>query len=439
MYSVDFSSELAEIAPDSLSKSIGHFSRPSGKNLLKRTEKFFTWQDQRVKSGLYPYFRSLDTSPQPCCTISDSRGISSYGINFASQDYLSLASHPSTIETVVEAVKIYGAHSAGSPFLLGNTSASLKLENMLMSLLQMEHIVLFPTGWAAGFGVVKGLIRRNDYVVMDEATHACLQEGVYSSTQNVVRYKHINTDDVRNHLAEIRSQDVSNAILVITEGLFSMDSDTPDLTMLQDICNEFEATLLVDVAHDLGALGKGGTGFLGIQEMLGKVDIVMGSFSKSFASNGGFVATHSHAVKQFIKHYAGSYAFSNALSPIQASIVSNCIEIIQSPEGEDLRKKLMDNILALRKAFEAKSIQCMGIPSPIVPVPTGNEKVARIASRIIFERNVFANLVEFPAVPAENARFRMQVMANHSPELAETAANVISDSINQAREIVTSL
>src|SRR5207244_2190884 len=138
-------------------------------------------------------------------------------------------------------------------------------------------------------GAITGLIRPNDHVIVDNLAHACLQQGAHAATQNVRRHDHLDIAAVHSHLQEIRANDTKNGILVVTEGLFSMDSDTPDLQTLQALCHEYEATLLVDVAHDLGAIGPGGTGFLGIQDMLGKVDLVVGAFSKTFASNGGFL------------------------------------------------------------------------------------------------------------------------------------------------------
>ncbi len=217
--------------------------------------------------------------------------------------------------------------------MAGNTKYSLRLEETISRFLQLDHTVLYPTGWAAGYGVIKGLVRPADHVVMDGLSHACLQEGAYSATPNVHLHGHLNLDSVRRHLKRIRDKDASNGILVVTESLFSMDSDTPDLKALQELCREYGATLLVDVAHDLGAMGPGGRGFIGEQDMLGKVDIVMGSFSKTFGSNGGFVACKSAAVKQYLKFYGCSATFSNALSPVQAATVTKAFEIVQSDQG----------------------------------------------------------------------------------------------------------
>jgi glycine C-acetyltransferase len=276
--------------------------------------------------------------------------------------------------------------------------------------------MLYPTGWAAGYGVIKGLVRPDDHVVMDGLAHACLQEGAYAATRNVHLHGHLNLQSARRHLQRIRNHDSKNGILVVTEGLFSMDSDTPDLVALQDLCREFDARLLVDVAHDLGSLGEDGRGFIGLQGMLGKIDIVMGSFSKTFASNGGFVSCNSPAVRQYLKYYGSSGTFSNALSPVQAATVLKAFDIVRSDEGRALRRRLMDRVLYLRAKLQGAGFELIGNPSAIVPVVVGDEALARIVSRHLPSFGVVANLVEFPAVAKGNARFRLQVMPNHTIE-----------------------
>src|SRR5476651_2426329 len=186
--------------------------------------------------------------------------------------------------------------------------------------------------------------------------------------------------------------------MVVTEGLFSMDSDTPDLAALQELCHEYGATLLVDVAHDLGALGEDGRGHIGIQKMLGKVDLVMGSFSKTFASNGGFVACRNRAIKEYLRFYSPPATFSNALSQVQAAVVLKAFEIVESAEGVSLRSQLMANILNLRMTLRAAGMDFYGDPSAIVAVKTGAEGLARLVSRRLPELGLLANLVEYPAV-----------------------------------------
>ncbi len=244
--------------------------------------------------------------------------------------------------------------------------------------------------------------------------HACLQEGASAATRNIYPHGHLNLDSVRRHLRRIRSRDTKNGILVVTESLFSMDSDTPDLGALQALCREFEATLLVDVAHDMGAIGPGGRGHLGLQQMIGKVDLVMGSFSKSFASNGGFVASAAPAVRQYLKFFGSSATFSNALSPVQCATVLKAFEIVESDEGAALRETMLARAVYLRGQLQKSGFEVIGDPSSIVPVVVGSEGLARRVSQQLSRLGVVANLVEYPAVAKGNARFRLQVMAKHS-------------------------
>jgi glycine C-acetyltransferase len=170
--------------------------------------------------------------------------------------------------------------------------------------------------------------------------------------------------------------------------------------------------------------------------MLGKVDLVMGAFSKSFASNGGFLATNSHAVKQYVKMFGGPHMFSNALSPVQAAVILECVNVIRSTEGDELRTDLMRNVHALRNEFDSYGVPCLGEASPIVPVLIGSEKASRLAGCFTFNQSVFANQVEFPGVPIGASRLRLQVMANHNVQQARHAARVIKDAIDHARHML---
>ncbi|MCC7123476.1 MAG: aminotransferase class I/II-fold pyridoxal phosphate-dependent enzyme [Acidobacteria bacterium] len=425
MFNVDMDQALAG--------SMRDFRELHGTNLMTRVTPFFEWQTQRRECGLWPYSRATQEAPLSVCTAADDRGHAFTGLNFATQDYLGLSSD-AEIKAVAKAViDEYGVHSAGSSALVGNTKYSLRLEETIARFLQLDHVVLYPTGWAAGYGVIKGLVRPADHVVMDGLSHACLQEGAYSATANVHLHGHLNLSSVRRHLKRIRAKDTTNGILVVTESLFSMDSDTPDLKVLQDLCREYDATLLVDVAHDLGALGPGGRGMIGEQGLLGKLDIVMGSFSKTFGSNGGFVACNAAHVKQYLKYYGSSATFSNAMSPVQAATVTKAFEIIQSDRGRELRTRLLDRILALRDALAAEGLEAMGNPSPIVPVRVGEEALARLVSRTLPQFGVIANLVEYPAVAKGDARLRMQMMPSHDRADMRIVAARLRQAIEDAR------
>lgn len=425
-----------QLNPHVLMGSMFDFASPSGPDLLGRTEGFEAWRRARSEAGVWPFSRVLRAAPGPEMDISDEQGLGGEGVSLACQDYLGLTAHPTIREAAVKALHDFGPHSAGSPALAGNTVLSLELERALGEALGFEHVALFPTGWAAGYASIAGLIRPDDHIVMDQLSHACLQQGALASTRKIHRHAHLDTAAVPELLRKIRQQDSRNGILVITEGLFSMDSDIPDLRALQDTCREYGATLLVDVAHDFGSLGPGGGGALALQDLLGQVDLVMGSFSKTFCSNGGFLATKSEAVRQFMKFYGSPQTFSNALSPVQTAVVLEALRIVRSAEGDALRASLLRNAELLRGALGAEGIRCIGVPSAIVPAHVGNEAVGRIAWSRAHKSGVHVNLVEFPAVAVGSARFRLQAMASHQPEQLLQAVKVITESLSEAREEV---
>ena len=432
---------MADTPPkfDALGGSMRDFRYLPGSDLLARVNGFYEWQETRRAAGLWPLGRSTEQGAFSRCSARTDEGALFNGVNFASQDYLSLNSHPAILETAIETMRQYGVHSAGSPALVGNTSLSIALENEIADFLGYDHVALFPTGWAAGFGVIKGLVRPHDYIVMDALSHACLQEGAQAATRNIHLFRHNQIEGAREKLAKIRSTDTENGILLVVESLYSMDSDTPDIRALQELAHEYGATLLVDVAHDLGNLGPTGRGILEIQDMVGKVDVVMGSFSKTFASNGGFVAARGRSVKEYMRYFSSPNTFSNALSPASAAIVGKAFEIIRSDEGAELRGQLMGNIKLLRSLLAECGLETYGDPSAIVCVQMGTEALARLASRRLPSMGMLANLVEFPAVPKGQARFRLQVMAKHSQRDILDAVYRLSTAVSDARRDVEAL
>lgn len=415
-----------------LSGSMFDYTRLVGPDLLGRTEAFEAWRSRRAEAGVWPFSRVLCEAPAPTMNIEDEAGHGQCGISLACQDYLGLTSHPAVREAALGALKDFGPHSAGSPALAGNTRLSQQLERSVGQALGFEHVALFPTGWAAGFGAIAGLVRRQDHIVMDQLAHACLQQGAFAATSKVHRHQHLDLEDARRILRKIRAEDGRNGILVVTEGLFSMDSDVPDIAALQEMCHEYGATLLVDVAHDFGSLGPRGGGSLAAQDLLGKVDLVMGSFSKTFASNGGFLATQLPAVRQYVKFYGSPQTFSNALSPIQTAVILEALRIVRSEEGERLRARMLDNARNLRRSLQERDVHCFGVPSAIVAAHAGQESVGRIAWALASRRGVHTNLVEFPAVAVGASRFRMQLMPSHTTEQLEQVGEIVASSIVEA-------
>jgi len=423
---------------DPLRGSFAEFARPSGPDLMARTEAIVPWVQARRGAEVWPYARAVSGACGPTARAEAETSEYRDGLNFATQDYLSLASHPSVMDAASSALRRYGVHSGGSAALQGKSDLSRALEREIGDTLLMEHVTLFSSGWGAAFGAVTALVRPDDHIVMDRLAHASLQTGAAAATRNIKRVEHLSVESLRRALIEVRANDVSNGILVITEGLFSMDSDSPDLRAMQAVCREYQATLFVDVAHDFGSLGPGGTGHIGREGMLGDIDIVMGAFSKTFASNGGFVATRHAGVRTYVEAYGGPHMFSNAMSPIQIATVRESLRIVRSDEGVERRARLMANVQELRSALAGYGLECLGDPSAVVPVLIGHTPLARVASGGVLRRGLFANLVEFPAVGVRAARFRMQVQADHTLSQARDAARLMADAVAEARQVLAS-
>jgi glycine C-acetyltransferase len=251
-------------------KDVLRFRSTSGPDLLRRHDPFLAWQQARVEAGLWPYFRRYDTGLGTTATAVSERGRVTHGANFGGQDYLSLSSHPAVLEAAVRALHDFGPVAAGSSALGGATPLHRSLEQGLGEALHAPQVMLFPTGWATGFGTIRSLMHRGDHVLLDRLAHDSLRQGAAASEAAVTFHDHLDNDDARRHLREIRAQNSRGAVLVVTEGVFSMDSDTPRLAELLELCREYDAKLLVDVAHDFAAMGEDGTGQLGLRASSGR-------------------------------------------------------------------------------------------------------------------------------------------------------------------------
>lgn len=396
---------LNGLAPDFFGK---------GPNLLGRWQRYADWLQDRLETGVEPYSKTVlgRVGPETLARLRD--GSICGGLNFASQDYLNLSTHPEIEAAAKTAVDLYGLHSAGSAALMGNSEPSEALERTLARFLTCDDCTVFPTGWGAGYGVIKTLVSRDDHIVIDVLAHASLQEGARAATHNVHHFPHLSNVAVQRRLERLRRESRDAGILVVSEGLFSMDSDVPDIAELQDICHRYDATLLLDVAHDLGALGPTGRGSLELQSMLGKVDIVMGSFSKTFASNGGFVACNNYSLKLALRYNSGPLLFTNAISPVQASVVLAAIAIIDSSDGAKRRERLRNNCQIMRGNLESIGLDVRGQMSAIVPVILGGNARSRLLTRAVLDSGAAVNLVEYPAVSRNACRWRLQLMSAHT-------------------------
>ncbi|WP_327725110.1 aminotransferase class I/II-fold pyridoxal phosphate-dependent enzyme [Streptomyces europaeiscabiei] len=426
---------VADTMIDAREKDIMRFRTVSGPDLTTRNDAYLAWQQYREQAELWPYFRRYDTSLTPRATAVSDRGVVTHGPNFGGQDYLSLTAHPAVLDAAHQALRDYGPITAGSPALGGANPLSKALEVGLAEALRTEHVMLFPTGWAAGFGTIRSLMHRRDHILLDRLAHDSLRQGAAASGATVEFFRHLDNDAVRRHLSGIRATDTKNAILVVTEGVFSMDSDTPHLAELVALCREYDAKLLVDVAHDFGAMGEHGGGQPEVYGVLGEVDFVVGAFSKSFATTGGFMATNSESAREFVRMFGGPQTFSSAITPVQTAVALAALGIIRSTEGARRRDAVIRNAGRLREGLTVRALEVMGdVVCPVVPVLIGSTATGRVASGLIARAGLIAHLVEQPAVASDAARFRMQVMAEHGDGDIDTAIDILDTCIRQARE-----
>jgi len=343
------SGPLGDRRTDAREKDITDFRAVSGPDLTTRNGAFLAWQLDRRQADLWPYFRRYDTAMSPRATVVSDDGTITEGPNFGGQDYLSLTGHPAVLEAAHRALRDYGPLTAGSPALGGATPISAALEAGLAEVLRTDHLALFSTGWAAGFGTIRALMHRRDHVLLDKLSHDSLRQGAAASGAAVDFFRHLDNDAVRDRLRGIRATDTANAVLVVTEGVFSMDSDTPQLAELLGICREYGAHLMVDVAHDFGAMGEFGGGQLEVHGVLGEVDFVVGAFSKTFATTGGFLATPSASAREYVRVFGGPQTFSSAITPVQAAVALASLGIVTSSEGARRRAEVAAVATRLRE------------------------------------------------------------------------------------------
>jgi glycine C-acetyltransferase len=403
------------------------FVETEGADLLARWARHQAFWDARLNAGLDPYSRTVIGRVGPSCAAITRGHERIEGVNFASQDYLSLSSHPLICAAAAEAIRTWGVHSAGPSGLQGGSPPLLMLEERLSDLLTCREVAVFSSGWAAAYGVITALVRPTDHVVIDVAAATSLQDGATKATRNIHRFPNCAYDMAAERLAAIRERDAHRGILVITASLFPMDGTVPNLRAMQNACREHEATLLVDVAHDLGAIGDGGLGYAGEQGMAGELDLITGSFAPTFASSGGFVASNASGFKQALRTFAHPLYSSNALSPVQAAAVNAALDIVRSREGAERRNRLMRNVVRLREALLSRAFSVLGQPGPIVPVSLGGIACARLLTRAVLARGALINMVEHPAVPRQNSRWRLQVMADHSHQQIDQLVSIAAE------------
>ena len=346
------------------------------------------------------------------------------GMDFTFIDYLGLMSHPAVREAAQAAAENFAAASA--------RQGAAALQADLSEFLQLPHVRLYSLGWTACCGVVGGLVGAEDHVVLDTLVQGSFYEAAAAITRHVHVCRHLDVEHVDEVLRDIRTRESRRRILVVTEALFATEADTADLAALQAACRRRDALLCVSVSNDLGAVGPGGTGCLGLQHMLGRVDLVMGSFFPTLACSGGFAATPWREVHDRLNFYAAASADSPTLTPGQSATALAALRLVRSPEGERRRRALFTAVAAVRAELALHGGIVMGAAAPMVPLLLGREEVGRMAARLCAERGVQVPLLEHPEVSMGTARLQLHLMATYKSDQCLAAAAHIAEAVNEA-------
>lgn len=367
------------------------------------------------EKGLYPYFRSIESAQDTEVVINGKKVLM-----FGSNSYLGLTNHPKIKEAAKAAIEKYGTGCAGSRFLNGSLDIHLELESRLAEYVGKEAAVLFSTGFQVNLGVISCLLDRNDYLLLDEYDHASIIDGSRLAFARTIKYAHNDMQDLRRKLSRLPED---AAKLIVSDGIFSMEGDLVNLPEMVEIANEFGANIMMDDAHSLGVIGFNGSGTASHFNLNDEVDLIMGTFSKSLASLGGFIAGSTETI-EFIKHRARSLMFSASMPPASVASVIAALDIIESePERID---KLWDNTNYAKKLLTEAGFDIGHSNSPIIPVYIRDNTKTFMITNILQQNGVFVNPVVSPAVPSDSSLIRFSLMATHSFEQIETAIAQLS-------------
>ncbi|MFA4868771.1 MAG: pyridoxal phosphate-dependent aminotransferase family protein [Pedobacter sp.] len=367
------------------------------------------------EKGLYPYFRAIE-SGQDTEVVIDGKKV----LMFGSNSYLGLTNHPKIKEASKQAIDKYGTGCAGSRFLNGTLDIHIELERRLAAYVGKEAAVLFSTGFQVNLGVISCLLDRNDYLILDEYDHASIIDGSRLSFSRSIKYAHNDMDDLRKKLSRLPED---AAKLIVADGIFSMEGDLVNLPEIVKIANEFGANIMMDDAHSLGVIGLNGAGTASHFGLTDEVDLIMGTFSKSLASLGGFIAGTEETI-EFVKHRARSLMFSASMPPAAVASVIAALDIIESePERID---KLWANTNYAKKLLVDAGFDIGHTDSPIIPVYIRDNDKTFMVTNILSNNGIFVNPVVSPAVPSDSSLIRFSLMATHTFEQIEEAVEKLS-------------
>ncbi|MCF0199795.1 MAG: pyridoxal phosphate-dependent aminotransferase family protein [Bacteroidales bacterium] len=372
--------------------------------------------DTLRESGNYPYFHEL-TSGQD--TVVEMEGHET--IMIGSNNYLGLTSHPEVIEAGVEALKKYGSGCSGSRFLNGTLDLHVQLEKELAQFLHKEDVLTFSTGYQSNLGIISGITRRNDYILCDKENHASIYDGCRLSFAQMLRYEHSNMIDLEAKLKQVPE---GCGILIVTDGVFSMSGDICKLPEIVKLKKKYGARVMVDDAHGLGVLGAHGRGTAEHFDLEDEVDIIMGTFSKSLASLGGYMAADNRTV-DYVRHCTRPYIFSASITPASVACALQSLRILQREPERTKNLHYISNYM--RKGLKELGVNIIESTTPIIPIYTYDDEKAFIACKMLLDRGVYVNPVVSPATPPGKALLRTSYTATHTEAQMDKAMKAIKE------------
>lgn len=375
----------------------------------------FTRADEIKSLGVYPYFRPIEANEGPVVQIEGKKIIMA-----GSNNYLGLTGHPLVKEAAIKAIEKYGTGCSGSRYLTGTLDLHIELESRLAKFFNTESALLFSTGYQSAQGVIPTLVQRNDYVISDKDNHASIVAGTImtkGAMGGLVRYKHDDLDDLEKVISKLPEE---AGKLIVTDGVFSTGGEIVDLIKLNAIAKKYGARVMVDDAHAVGVIGKGGRGTASEFSLEDKIDLTMGTFSKTFASLGGFVAGNERVIN-YLKHFSSALIFSASPTPASVASALAALDILER-EPERVTK-LISNAAYMRKNLTEKGFNVLDGRTAIVPVIVGDDNLAFKMWKILYDNGVFVNVFISPGVPAGRQMMRTSYMATHEKEHLDEIIN----------------
>lgn len=378
------------------------------------------------KLGIYPYFHQLETKQGPE-VVMEGKNI----IMIGSNNYLGLTSHPEVVEAGVKALEKYGSGCSGSRFLNGTLDAHVALEKELADFLHKEDAVTFSTGFQSNLGIISAIAGRNDYILCDKENHASIYDGCRLSYAKMLRYNHSDMEDLERQLKTVPE---TAGILIVTDGVFSMGGDICNLPEIVRLAKKYGARVMVDDAHGLGVLGEHGRGTAEHFGLENEVDIYMGTFSKSLASIGGYMAAK-HEVCEYVRHTSRPFIFCASITPAAVACARKALEILKrEPERVS---RLREISTYMRNGLKRENIDILdsGAETPIIPIFTYGNVRTFTACQKLFDRGVYVNPTVSPAVPVGKSIIRTSYMATHSKDQMDRALEQIKEVLKEVKDI----